>query len=271
MGGGTTVRGRPLELTAYLNNDTYVTRAQVLEWEARRMQVVANRMRGNLLGALVGELDSLITRSAADISNIEDERERLADAKMRVGADGMKALVAPDLVISGAAAELAVVLANDRWNVSQTEIFCNRGTAEGFADWFSRKGVSENDLRAMLVACPDHYFLQGTQPSFQEVYETVGGSVACSQFTINYRDPASLPMTNEPDFPIVFNGAARRNNGTVIGGTNHRLRSLNDGFQLRAAIFFPPTLPPTVVPEHRWHLACEFSNWIEAYIKETGD
>jgi hypothetical protein len=32
-------------------------------------------------------------------------------------------------------------------------------------------------------------------------------------------------------------------------------------------VTFPAFLPPFMITEHRWHLACEFSNWITAYIQ----
>lgn len=64
-------------------------------------------------------------------------------------------------------------------------------------------------------------------------------------------------------------GAAFSAEGMVVGGVNHRFKDLEQGFQARVAVFFPAALPSWFVSEHRWHLACEFSNWIGAYLGQA--
>lgn len=256
-----------LVLTTSMAGQT-VGRAQVLAWEAQRLQTVAQRMHAYLPAAVAGRLLALTKRPADAIDDVAGERALLADVKIRAGDAAMRALVAQDLAMS---AELvAQVPSSPQWVVSEIDIVSNRGTAEGFAKWFTDKTRSE-DPRAMLVACPDHYLMHPLPLNGQMVIETTGGAPMASYFEIDYDDPGSLPIVVNRDFPISFNGAARSGGGKTIGGTNHRLRTLEQGFHIHPAIFFPDLLPAAIVSGHCWHLACEFSNWIEAYIAEGVD
>ena len=128
------------------------------------------------------------------------------------------------------------------WAISEIDIFSNRGTAEGFAAWFTGKTLGD-DQRAMLVACPDHYLLHAVLPNGQMVIETTGGATQAAYFAIDYNNPDTLPIIKDPNFPVTFNGAAKSEHGTTIGGTNHRLRTLQQGFQIHPTIFFPAALP----------------------------
>ena len=44
----------------------------------------------------------------------------------------------------------------------------------------------------------------------------------------------------------------------------HQFCDEPDGFTARLTGEFPAATPPNLIRAHRWHLACEFSNWIEA-------
>ena len=260
--------GMGLVLTADLAG-IGVDRQQVLVWEARRLQVVATRMSGNMAAAEIEDLSALVLRAPEDTSNIVQERNLLADAKIKAGDAAMQQLVAGDLLVSGAAIALACTIPG--YAVSQIDIVSNRGTAEGFSGWFVDHALTLDDERSMLVACPDHYLLRALGPKGQNVIEETGGALVASQFAISLDNTAGLPLVLEPDFPVRLSGAAFNAAGTVIGGVNHRFKDLDQGFQSRLAVFFPAALPFWFITEHRWHLACEFSNWITAYIAQTGD
>ncbi|AXQ30054.1 hypothetical protein D0B54_15860 [Solimonas sp. K1W22B-7] len=255
-------------LSVHLNGRE-VARQEVLEWEARRLQVIAKRMSQNLPAALVGELVALLLRPEVSTANIAQERVALAEAKILAGDEAMRRLVATDLLLTNQIVELAVA-APLGWSVCEIGIVSNRGSAEGFARWFNDKSFHD-DPYAMLVACPDHFLLKAVPPRGMEVIEITGGAMQASRFLIDYDNLGDLPLVIDPDFPVRFSGAAVNGNGTVIGGLNHRFRTLAEGFESHLAIVFPAALPPWMISEHRWHLACEFSNWITAYIEETGD
>ena len=51
---------------------------------------------------------------------------------------------------------------------------------------------------------------------------------------------------------------------TALGAIRHLFRDGPDRFDVRLTIEFPRATAPHMIRAHRWHLACEFSNWIEA-------
>jgi hypothetical protein len=240
-----------------------VPQRKVLEWEARRLQVVAERIRHNLPGAVAKELDALILRPALATTNVARDRQMLADVKMRLGEPEMRKLMAGDLALSNPTSVLTA--APKKWSISTTEIRSSRGTAKGFASWFDARRT-KNDVRAMLVACPDHYVIKTGSRGKQEVIEVTGGAVLASRFLVDYTDTAEVPMAADPRFGVQVAGCARNDEGTMIGGVRHQFHdNPGGGFTAKLAVAFPALLPPWCAPEHRWHLACEFSNWITAY------
>lgn len=48
------------------------------------------------------------------------------------------------------------------------------------------------------------------------------------------------------------------------GAIRHQFRDHDGGFTARLTIELPVLTPGRIARAHRWHLACEFSNWIEA-------
>ncbi|HDR9583458.1 TPA: hypothetical protein QDC22_000846 [Burkholderia stabilis] len=260
-----------LTLTSHLN-DTTVSRDQVLQWEARRVQVVANKMKNNLPAYLVSDLAALIVRPPASIAHIDQERNALADAKIRAGHAAMKSLVAADLLVSDPLSTVAASTSFGNYAPSRTEVTSNRGTAEGFTNWFLNKSMLDFDERSMLVACPDHYFFAPLQPKGQDVMEETGGALIVTHFTVDYDHANNLPQSDiDLAYPIRLAGMAVNGLGSTVGGVMHQFRDLDQGFQCKLAVYFPGTLPFWTTTEHAWHLACEFSNWITAYIAETGD
>jgi hypothetical protein len=65
-------------------------------------------------------------------------------------------------------------------------------------------------------------------------------------------------------FPVEASGVARTGGELAIGGVRHKFRDEADGFRARLCVEFPWLTAPYLIAQHRWHLACEFSNWIEA-------
>lgn len=239
-----------------------VDRSTVLEWEARRLQVAAERLAHHLPGALVAELETLLRRRSTSADNIARDRRLLAEVKLKMGAPRIRQLVAPDLVVTDRASTLAASL--NRWSVSSAELSSTVGTARGFVSWFNARG-DRNDHRAMLVACPDHYLIHNPRPGVQEVIEVTGGAILASRFVIDYSDSIDVPLRKDTRYPVRIVGWARAN-GARIGAVHHQFRDdPRGGFRAKLAVAFPSTLPPWMISEHRWHLACEFSNWVTAY------
>lgn len=255
---------RPLELTALIGG-VMVSRPEVLQWEARRLTLAARRLRNHMPDA-AGELNALILRSEASIAHVAKDRETLADAKVAGGRAAMRQVCADDLLVSGPAGEAAA--ASGGYAISTIDFTSNLGTAKGFSNWFLNAIGSD---RAMLRACPDHWVLDKTGAAGQHVIEVTGGAVLATEFSIDYngRQPDNQ-ITPDPKLPTRLAGFAIDPNGVTIGMLRHQFGDRpGGGFYGRPAIGFPASLPSTFITEHRWHLACEFSNWVEAYIKDA--
>ncbi|QKW06096.1 hypothetical protein HUT18_06460 [Streptomyces sp. NA04227] len=251
----------PLELTAYIDGRA-VDRTTVLEWEARRLQVVAARI-GDEVPSLLAEL-AVIVGPDPSAENVEQDRQLLADVKLRMGESRIRELLAPDIAITDPMSAAAAALGD--WDVSTIEISSSLGTAQGFVDWFNAR-IARNDVRAMLVACPDHYVLNSPRAGVQEVIEVTGGAVLGSRFFVDYSDRTGVPIETDPAFPVRTAGWARNSDGTKIGAVRHQFRDTpGGGFRAKPAVAFPAALPPGMISAHEWHLACEFSNWMTAYV-----
>ena len=74
--------------------------------------------------------------------------------------------------------------------------------------------------------------------------------------------PAAPSVWAEPRLPLLGLAA-----GLAIGGVRHEFRDEPGGFHARLCVEFPLLTVPHLLDQHRWHLACEFSNWIEAALQ----
>lgn len=137
------------------------------------------------------------------------------------------------------------------------------GSASRFARWFEDRNVL-NDERVMLSACPDHYIIARDSRGRQLVVETTGGAPLPGQFTVDYADVSSLLTQADPTYPYQVAGVARLDDSLAIGGVRHQFRQEGDGFRALLTVEFPGRVPRKMIAEHRWHLAVEFANWIEA-------
>lgn len=226
--------------------DAVLTRDQVLAWEERRIDAAARRLR--------------VPTPTGD--RITESREALLQTKLDLGPAEILRRLRRDLVISDrlAAAEAALSARRRR---SVTRLSVHGGTAGEFTEWFRARTAASDEI-AMLRACPDHFVIRTDAAGRQEVVETTGGSPLATAFRVDYEDVAALVTPPEPPFPHQIAGVALSSAGRPIGGVRHQFRDVADGFEAVLTVEFPlPTLP-WMVSGHRRHLACEFSNWIEA-------
>ena len=157
----------------------------------------------------------------------------------------------------------ALARASVRRRRCEVELFVPSATAEGFPAWYEARAVS-NDDHAMLVACPDHHLFRPTEDGRQEVWETTGGSPLASRFFFTIGDTEALVTSPDRSYPIQLAGAAQLVDGTLIGGIRHQFRDEPGGVRALLTVEFPWLIGPAAPALHRWHLACEFSLWLEA-------
>ncbi|MRH91989.1 hypothetical protein GFY24_31900 [Nocardia sp. SYP-A9097] len=222
-----------------------VERAQVLAWEDRRIDAAAKK-----LGV-----------AAPRLGDIAERREALLRAKLELGSQEIRRRLARDTRWADRVARAQARVSRQRRR-SVAELRVSGGSAADFVAWFDST-TNAVDPTAMLRACPDH-FDSAFGARGQEVLETTGSSPFAALFFIDYADVSSLLTPPDASFPYQVTGVARAQDGTAIGGVRHQFRDTEDGFHARLTVEFPlPTLP-TMVAGPRWHLACEFSNWIES-------
>lgn len=58
----------------------------------------------------------------------------------------------------------------------------------------------------------------------------------------------------------------RTADGLAVGRLRHQFRNEGEGLSARLTIEFPALTPGPMIRGHQWHLASEFSNWLEAAL-----
>lgn len=193
----------------------------------------------------------------------------LRQRKAELGHCGIERVLSRDIRWSTRVARLTAVASRGRRALSTIELVVSEGSAIGFAEWFEQR-TSTDDEEAMLAAHPDHFLFRADADGRQEVWETNGGSPLTARFLIDYDDTSSLQNLVNREYPIQLAGVARLSDGLAIGGVRHQFRDEGDGFRALLTVEFPALTLPTILRGHRWHLAIEFSNWIEASLAGEG-
>jgi hypothetical protein len=138
------------------------------------------------------------------------------------------------------------------------------GSAEAMPAFY-RAAMEAGDEAALLGACPDHYVLRQLGDGREQVIETTGASPLAARIFLDDRDTSSIRTPADESFPVQWVAVGRGSEGgQIAGGIRHQFRDEPAGFRARLVGEFPAAMPPHMCRAHKWHLACEFSNWIEA-------
>ena len=223
-----------------------VSREEVLAWEAARIPKAARK-----IGLPV---------PAGDVAR---QKVAFADSKFALDPHEIRRRLARDIRFADVTARATTRLSFGRRSTSVCELHVTRGTANEFVDWFTDVG-RDDYVRSMIAAHPDHFLIDTATDGRQEVIETIGGSPLATRFFVDYEDTSPLVTPRDPAFAIEAAGVARTEGGLAIGGVRHEFCDEASGFRARLCVEFPALTAPHMIAQHRWHLACEFSNWIEA-------
>lgn len=226
-----------------------IGREQVLEWERRRALIVLKKLGG---------------QPCAD-DDLNTLNRQVLERKLALGSEGIRQLLQRELAVAQPVANFVARMSFGFRRYSVTELLVDRGSAKEFVEWFLQRNELNDEL-TMLAASPDHYVIQKNADGVQEVIETTGGSPLVGRFMIDYQDLSSLRSSPDPRYPYQAAGVARSEGGLAIGGVRHQFRDEGSGFRAKLLVEFPTMIMPGAVSAHRWHLASEFSNWIEAAI-----
>jgi hypothetical protein len=234
----------PLTITATIH-DRRVARDAVLAWELGRARKVARIL----------DVDP-----AADVATL---RDRLVDRKLILGHAGIEQLLARKLPAADLSGRAGAALPRGRRVACTITLTSPSGFAEALPGWYAET-ITANDEAPLLAACPDHYLSRTNADGTQEVIETTGGSPLPVRMRFDDTDTATIRTPADRAFPTQWVSTARASNDAAIGGVRHQFRDRpGGGFDARLTVEFPLTTPPHMITAHRWHLACEFSNWLQ--------
>jgi len=229
--------------------------------EAGRAEVVAKEMRR--AHHVLRKLGAPPVAGTPDIV-----RRAVLNRKLELGRDELRRMLAVETARAGRVASAFAIASRGKRRPSGIELAADGITAKEFTAWFHAR-VDADDEQAMLAAHPEHYIIH-TTPTGQEVYETNGGSPLVAAFTIDFNDTADISIATVDGYPYQIVGVAVLPDGRRIGGVKHQFRDTETGLHALLAIDFPLFTAPTITRGHRWHLAIEFSNWIEAAAAARG-
>lgn len=222
-----------------------VSRDEVLSWEQRRAEKVLARLGGDISSDGVGAL-----------------RRAHTERKLELGHERIERRLARELRASSYVGRAGAALSQDRRRMCTIELGGAGASVEGIPAWY-REVITANNEVPLIEACPDHYISRIRADGRQEVIETTGGSPMAVRMLFDDENTSSLRSKPDPAFPVEWASVALSANGAPIGGVRHLFRDEPNGFRVRLTVEFPATTPPFMIRQHRWHLACEFSNWIE--------
>ena len=221
-----------------------ISRTQVQAWERRRMAKASRR-----IGLTVPDGD------------LESARLDFAQAKLDLGATEIRRRLRRALAVSDPVGRATAAAARGGRVTSTCDLHVVGGDASTFVSWFTDDTRLDYE-HSMISANPDHFLIATAPDGRQEVIETTGGSPLPTRFFVDYEDHSSLRTPTDRAFSTEAAGVARSANGMAIGGVRHQFRDTDEGFHARLTVEFPSTMLRSMVLEHRWHLAVEFSNWV---------
>lgn len=249
-------------------NGAAISRDRVQQYEARRTKAVLKKFISRLGPRAITDIAPDVNPETTLRGDLQAQRVALLALKTGLGHGGIYAMLRREIVTSERISRIAVAASRGRTVHSMIHLTASDIDAQGFAEWFNNLVVL-NDEAAMIAAMADHYLLRGLPDGRQEVVETTGGSPAATRFLVDYTAADQLTVQPAPDYPIQIAGHAVFDDGLVIGGVRHQLRSRNGDLEALLTVQFPALTPPPMVAAHRWHLAVEFSNWIVAFARTS--
>ncbi len=248
--------GSPLEVRI---DGTLITPDQVEGWERRRAKAVLKTLR-KALKVKGGSRD--------DPNDLQAQRAELLELKERLGRSDLRTALGGSMRMSAAMTKLVVRLSGAKRKQCVVEIRvadCSAKALSGHIDDLMGRDTAAN-RKVNLSVCPDHYLLE-PRGDVLEVIETTGGAPCPAQFFLRFNDETGLKTPRDPSFPYQSAGTARLADGTVIGGVRHQFRNEGGNTLMRLMVEFPQLTLGSMIREHQWHLACEFTNWVQEILR----
>jgi hypothetical protein len=239
--------GGVLDISAVLG-DRSVSRAEVLEWEGRRAAAVFQKLG-----------------MGAPPADVAARRSALVERKLELGHAEIERRLARQMAMAARSSRVMSALSRGGRRLCVAELRCAEGSAEAMPAFYAA-AIEAGDEAPLLAASPDHWMLTRRDDGLQQVIETTGGSPLATRIFLDPDEDGPVATPADPSFPVQWVAIGRaRVGGPPSGALRHQFRDEpGGGFTARLSIEFPRVTPARLIDAHRWHLACEFSNWIEA-------
>ncbi|MCP4003412.1 MAG: hypothetical protein GY725_04375 [bacterium] len=247
-----------------------ISRQEIEAWELKRGRRAIRLIAAHLGPQRVWEFLSDAGLTRIEPESVSDMRQMLGVLKGRLGPDGIRELTRSKCKRSRIVIGAVLALSRGRRKLCTIDVLAEGIGAKAYVEWFMRAHHS-NDEATMLAANPDHWLISLASDGTQEVIETVGNSPLPSHIFIGFNDEDRPELQPDPKFPVQMTATARFSDGRVVGRVRHQFRDEGNGLRARLGIEMPRAFPGPILRGHYWHLACEFSNWIEAAARDTSD
>ena len=187
-----------------------------------------------------------------------------------MGQEQTEKLVKRQTALSKPVAVALAKLSRGKRVQSAIDFYAEGISAKEFVGWFEEQSRL-NNTAAMLQAHPEHYVIDNRPDSTQYVCETTGGSPMVSEFKICFGNTGAIAIPLREDCPYRIEGVSVQTSGLCIGGARHQFKDTPEGLHGFLSIDFPKITPRKMVDGHKWHLAIEFANWVEAAVSGKYD
>lgn len=206
------------------------------------------------------------------IERVNEAREELTQLKTTKSPVFFRDLLKTNYSIGNFSSKVATFLSRGKRKYSVTEFVVSNSDMSSeeilrTIETIMLENTNEH-LYQNLSTNPDHFVLISTGKKVQEVVEITGGSPFTTRFFAHYGDESGLTSTLSEGYTHQAAGAARLEDGTIIGGVRHQIKNEGTGFRFKALVEFPAILPNFMIKQHQYHLACEFRQWLLYAIKK---
>lgn len=236
-----------------------VTKEKIDEWELGRLKKEYKFLKKH------GFKFSRKFASYLDNKDIDEARSELGELKANYTPETFRKLLKRKCDIGNFASKIAITLSRGRkYSITEFVIPDSDRTPQEVMNSIEKIMLenTEEHLYMNLATNPDHFVLISTAKNVQEVVEITGGSPLPNRFFAHYGDETGLTSKLGEGFTVQAAGAAKLEDGTVIGGVRHQIKKEGSGLRFRALVEFLSLLPNYMLKKHQYHLACEFRQWL---------
>jgi hypothetical protein len=233
-------------------NQKEVSQERIEQWRKQRIHKAAK----------------ILNLQLPNTDNTEILDQALLEAKMKLTYEELIQKIGTKLKWSQYLMKLAAKWSKKPRKRAVVTIFASGLTAASFSKRLEKLMLENTDVhkRVNLGACPDHYALQ-RRGDILEVIETAGNSPLPTQFFLDLGGEAEIEEPRDASYPFQSVGVARLANGCNVGGIRHQFRDTEKSLEARFCVEFPSLCPDSLIKEHQFHLATEWSRWI-AWCRE---